>query len=108
VPRLSSKDLLVAARTLLVGRMVQAMVTPLGSHLAPDGDDARESPEYFWLEPEIELGGKALLVTLYLLQRVRQVLWQISVSRRHLVTMRCLRLNTTVLLAEQSFHLPDP
>jgi hypothetical protein len=55
----SSKDLLLAARTLLVGRMIQAMVTPLGFELAPDGDD-EECLLDFWLEPEIELEGKSL------------------------------------------------
>lgn len=55
----TSTDLLLAARTLLVGRMVQAMITPLGFELGPDDDDEDYLLD-FWLEPEIDIEGKAL------------------------------------------------
>jgi hypothetical protein len=55
----TSSDLLFAARTLLVGRMVQAMITPLGFELGPDDEDEDYLLD-FWLEPEIESEGRAL------------------------------------------------
>lgn len=55
----TSSDLLLAARTLLVGRMIQAMITPFGFELGPDDEDEDYLLD-FWLEPEIENEGRAL------------------------------------------------
>lgn len=55
----SSADLLLAARTLLTARMVQAIVTPLGFELPSAGDDEDYLLD-FWLESEIDTEGKAL------------------------------------------------
>ena len=55
----STVDLLLAARTLLTARMIQAMVTPLGFELPSDEDDEDYLLD-FWLESEIDIEGKAV------------------------------------------------
>mmetsp|Transcript_26267 Transcript_26267/g.39764 ORF Transcript_26267/g.39764 Transcript_26267/m.39764 type:complete len:3039 (+) Transcript_26267:216-9332(+) len=55
----SSADLLFASQILLMAKMIQTMITPLGFELGAE-DDNEEYLLDFWLDQEIESEGEAL------------------------------------------------
>lgn len=56
---LRAADLLVAARTIIVGRMVQVMTTPNGCGVGPDDDDEDQLFDH-WTENDVKSEGIAL------------------------------------------------
>jgi len=55
----TSSDLLFTARLLLVGRLIQCIVTPFGFEIGPEDDDEDYLLD-FWLDNEIKSEGEAL------------------------------------------------